>query len=420
MNTIKRILAIMLVAVMAVACYAVSVSAATSQVTVTVSDGSVELPDADKLAKLLDGKRALDATAFSDEDLVAFKNTGFEHTDGVDAAVEATLTFVLDLGEAQAIGGVYMDFFKDSNSMVALPTEVTFEVSLDGKNYYDISSEAGVAIDEEAEENKTATLTSNSTSRIALNVRYIKATVTFKNGWLFISELGVDAGTEGVQAVNPDYAFDYTEHSCLDVGIGVFTGDGSPFDLNTSESGRPFKNAQVMAAEYDEAKQAYKIIFNEVNVWTEEVKGHPTSTLTLEDNQIMIVISTGGVVNADKPEDSLFSIAKWLARGLEIGDYVVLKDGKLSLVPAENFVAVDPGDSSSDESDSASSDETSSEETSSDETSPVDTSSTATSVTASSDDTTSMVPGGDTGIIVFAVLGVLAVIGVAVVVKARR
>ena len=89
-NTTKRIIALVLVAFMVAACMAVGVSAAEPKVSVNVLTGSVEV-SADALAKLADGNRAADATAFSDANLVGFKNTGFTHTDGVDAAVEATV-----------------------------------------------------------------------------------------------------------------------------------------------------------------------------------------------------------------------------------------------------------------------------------------------------------------------------------------
>ena len=89
-NTTKRIIALLLVAFMVAACMAVGVSAAEPKVTVNVLTGSIEV-SADALAKLADGNRAADATAFSDANLVGFKNTGFTHTDGVDAAVEATV-----------------------------------------------------------------------------------------------------------------------------------------------------------------------------------------------------------------------------------------------------------------------------------------------------------------------------------------
>lgn len=63
-NTTKRIIALVLVAFMVAACMAVGVSAAEPKVTVNVLTGSVEV-SADALAKLADGNRAADATAFS-------------------------------------------------------------------------------------------------------------------------------------------------------------------------------------------------------------------------------------------------------------------------------------------------------------------------------------------------------------------
>ena len=91
-NTTKRIIALVLVAFMVAACMAVGVSAAEPKVTVNVLTGSIEV-SADALAKLADGNRAADATAFSDANLVGFKNTGFNHDDGVDAAVDDDVEF---------------------------------------------------------------------------------------------------------------------------------------------------------------------------------------------------------------------------------------------------------------------------------------------------------------------------------------
>ncbi|MBR6554073.1 MAG: discoidin domain-containing protein, partial [Clostridia bacterium] len=90
--------------------------AAEPSVSAKVLDGKLAFDEA-ALAKLIDGNTAANATAFSDAGFVSFENKGFTHTDGVDAAVPATLELVVDLGSVQTITKITLNAFKDSNSM---------------------------------------------------------------------------------------------------------------------------------------------------------------------------------------------------------------------------------------------------------------------------------------------------------------
>ncbi len=299
---------------------------AAADVTAKVLDGSLAYSE-DALAKLADGNDAAGATAFGDAGLVSFENKGFTHTDGVDAAVPATLELVRDLGSVQAISKITLNAFKDSNSMIALP-EVKFYVSIDGVNYYEINSGNLVKAADDAAETTTAALTADFSTRIAVNARYVKAVATFKNGWLFLSELGVTAATEGNYVENPGVGYAYTEHSVPNPGIGIFDSTDGELDLslNDGETGKLFRNAQLIKAKYDAETGAYVVIYSKVNPWPD---GH-TGTETLGEGEILLAISTGGNVGADNN----FSGCKWIARGLTEGDYLVLDNGTVSFYPA--------------------------------------------------------------------------------------
>ena len=339
---------------------------AAADVTAKVLDGSLAYSE-DALAKLADGNDAAGATAFGDAGLVSFENKGFTHTDGVDAAVPATLELVRDLGSVQAISKITLNAFKDSNSMIALP-EVKFYVSIDGVNYYEINSGNLVKAPDDAAETTTAALTADFSTRIAVNARYVKAVATFKNGWLFLSELGVTAATEGNYVENPGVGYAYTEHSVPNPGIGIFDSTDGELDLslNDGETGKLFRNAQLIKAKYDAETGAYVVIYSKVNPWPD---GH-TGTETLGEGEILLAISTGGNVGADNN----FSGCKWIARGLTEGDYLVLDNGTVSFYPANGQL---PG---------------------------------------AEDDTPVT---GDTGILVFAVLAVVAIAGCAVASKIK-
>ncbi len=328
----KKLIALMLTVLMALSVCVFTTAAAEPKITATVTDGSVEIP-AD-LSKLIDGNDGMAATAFSDASLLAFKNTGFAHTEGVDAAVSATVEFVYDLGEVKSLKGLFMNFFKDTNSMVAVPS-VHFYVSVDGKDYYHFNGGNAVAAKADAAETATASLASDAT-RAVVSVRYIKAVATFKNGWFFASELGYVAEDGGVDPAGP---YDYNEGTTVNTGIGIITAAGE-YKLNTLEEGLKFKNAHILVAEKDTATDAYKVIFNHTNAWPD---GHVDAdknelVVKLTEGQILVVTNTGGTVASDA-----FAIPKFIQRGLTIGDYVVLDTDakKISFYPSTHKFASD-------------------------------------------------------------------------------
>lgn len=328
----KKLIALMLTVLMALSVCVFTTAAAEPKITATVTDGSVKIP-AD-LSKLIDGNDGTAATAFSDASLLAFENTGFTHTDGVDAAVSATVEFVYDLGEVKSLKGLFMNFFKDTNSMVAVPS-VHFYVSVDGKDYYHFNGGNAVAAKADAAETATASLASDAT-RAVVGVRYIKAVATFKNGWFFASELGYVAEDGGVDPAGP---YDYNEGTTVNTGISIITAAGE-YKLNTLEEGLKFKNAHILVAEKDTATDAYKVIFNHTNAWPD---GHVDAdknelVVKLTEGQILVVTNTGGTVASDA-----FAIPKFIQRGLTIGDYVVLDTDakKISFYPSTHKFASD-------------------------------------------------------------------------------
>lgn len=314
----KKLIALMLTVLMALSVCVFTTAAAEPKITATVTDGSVEIP-AD-LSKLIDGNDGTAATAFSDASLLAFKNTGFTHTDGVDAAVSATVEFVYDLGEVKSLNGLFMNFFKDTNSMVAVPT-VHFYVSVDGKDYYHMNAASAVNGDS-ADELKTVSL-ETPINRVAVNARYIKAVATFKNGWIFASEIGYklnkdEAAREG--SIDPAGPYPYVDSNSGSYGVGVYTTPGS-YDLSQATDVNKFSNAQIVIATYDAAKGAYVIRYDKVNPWP----GGHTDVITLADGEILLAVNTGGTVPATFEGDSnATSSLKWLLRGMKEGDYVVL------------------------------------------------------------------------------------------------
>jgi len=317
------------------AAFGLAVSAESASVTATVTNGSVKILT-DKLALLCDGNDAASATAFGDAGLVAFENTGFTHTDGADAAVEATVEFVLDLGEAKPIGGAYMTFFKDTASMIALP-ELVFEGSVDGECWYDLNAGGVVKPAADAAEGATATLKADFTTRAVFNVRYVKATATFKNGWIFAGEIGTIAGKDGVAAVELAGPYACEIGKVPSPGIGVFTEGTFDLSSNDSESGLIFKNSQITIAKKD-ASGNYVMSRNDVNPWPDGQSG----TVTLAEDEILIAIATGGTVTGEADKDP-FSSAKWAVRGLFVGDVVVLdeENSTVSFYAAEHFASSD-------------------------------------------------------------------------------
>lgn len=279
--------------------------------------------------------------------------------------------------------------------MIALPT-VKFYASVDGTCFFDVNAGAAVSPAEDAPETAVTTLTTNFSNRVVLSARYIKAVATYKNGWVFVSELYATPAT-AEQGEAPDQNHAYNEHVYAEsYGIVVFDSTDGELDLSNGDTstGKHLNNAQLIKAAFDEESGAYKVIYSKVNPWPD---GH-TGTETLAEGEILIGISSQGTLGSDD-----YSGAKWIARGLTEGDFIVLHDDStLSFHTTAHF-------------ESGNTESTPEESTES-----VESSGLVESSEAVSDTSSTPVQTGDTGMIVFVLLAVLAVAGVSIAVKVRN
>ncbi len=296
-------------------------SGATPSVTAKATVGKVVIPS--NLDVLIDGDKQSAATAFSSSTMAAFKND-FDHTSGVANAPDATVEIIYDLGEVKSISGAYLDAFEDANSMIALP-DVNFQVSLDGVDYYQFNTaENGKKVMTKTGDKVTVEYATDATRSI-LNVRYVKITASFKNGWIFLTEVGVVEVEGGVNPAGP-YAF--TAEIAGNTGSGIFTT--GTFDLSSEAENLRLKNAQIVMAKYDSAKGAYVVTSSKVNPWP---SGH-SGEVTLAKGEIMLAINTGG-----RYIDDYAATPKWIARGLEAGDYIVIDGSNYYMYPASHEFA---------------------------------------------------------------------------------
>ncbi len=421
----KKVLAFLLVAALALS-FAVMASADTPAATTATASDNVEF-NADDVAKLTDGKT---------DEAVVFTNK----TD--DAA---TVEISFDLGEAKTLSAVDFTCAAD-----AKPSTLDVFVSLDGKDYYSVTSEEGSCkVDASAE-----AVTTNFAARIAVNARYVKAKVTFTGKTLSISEIGVTTAAAETKNFDPNHAFGYTVDGTASGTFytAVFTEPGD-YTLNGGDHPKAFTGCQITIATWDDTAKAYKIRFNESNTWDAATSSskHATDTVTLAENEILLAIGTQGNINKENEDDTTYAAAKWLMRGMKEGDWIVLDtDAKTyQLFPAAHeFTGTDtPSSSEPTSSEPTSSEPTSSEPTSSEPTSSEPAASEPTSSEPTASEPTSSEPtasepassapassapassapasssspaAGDSGMLVFAVLGVLSVAGVAVALKVRH
>lgn len=346
----KKLLAVLLVAVLAISCIAVLPASAASAASVTVVKGNVTVSD----------ETATGATLSNPD------------------KKEATADIVVDLGGEKVIGKVTV-------SLEGTATAVAISASMDGKDFYDITAGAGAAIAD-------GVATADFSTRMALKAKYVKATVTFSDETLKVKEIATVAGNADVASFAPNTAFSYLDGDkgdWLEGGytIGVFTKAGD-YDLAKDQDNR-LKGAQITVATYDASIKAYKVDSNTVNPWPD---GH-TGKVTLKDGQILVAIQSQGNINAENADDHASAAAKWLMRGVVPGDYITLNGGALTILPASHKFAADKPDDNKSETPSTN---------------------------EPSKDNTSKVPTGDNGVVLFAVLGLVACAGVAVAVKTRH
>ena len=328
------------------------------KVTAKVAEGSKFIYDENKLAYLADGKAAADATAFNDPRYVSFQNDGFKH--GVDDPVDGTIELIADLGTVKAVAGAYLNLFIDTNSMIGKPTAVHFYGSLDGENWYHISAGGNAKVDGGAEKTESIYMTETTDGiqklngkatniKAIYNLQYVKAVVTIDYGWIFASEFGVFEIAEPAEGsvVNPEGPFAFKYHTTDNIGI-LTSEDVPEGGLDLSQAGT--KTKQLIKAKATDIKGVYDITFNKVNPWVSASDNGHKGTMTLAEDEILIVISAknGNLVQTDGSID-IKSAAKWTARGLTYdadddgvgsGDFVYLDGENLYLYPATKSTPV--------------------------------------------------------------------------------
>lgn len=391
MKQCRKLLAALLCAALVLVPVAAFTAGAAGTASVSATVDNAEAITSDALTKLIDGDTAADATTVSDKMAVIRSS---------DAEKETTVVLTVDLGESKTLGGVSLSAFIDAENGVAAPS-VKVALSKDGKEFYNITAESKPLT--AAETTGAVAKINTDTTRIVTKAQYLKLTVTFTGTSVALTEIAALAGKEGIEAVELDEAYSYSEHLGSDPDIVVLDktdGTNGTFDLtyttpveDRGNGALYLQNSQLIKAVYDETVDAYKVLYSKVNPWP---SGH-TGTETLTDGEILISIVTNGNLNAENASQSRYSCAKWIARGLVEGDYIQLDQNAktLTFYPASHTFPPKPEESSV-----------------------AVTSSTAAAETSS---TASQVPKpGDKGIILFAVIAVLAVAGTAIAVKCRR
>ena len=136
----KKTLAVVLAALLSVACLATIGSAATSASLNADYTGVSLLEDSDNLSVLFDGDKYEDAGAWGSAEkgrIVAFGNANC-----TDADSNTDLALIINLGEEKTISSMTVSFYKEYNVMIgyAETNEVTISSSDDGETFTDVDT----------------------------------------------------------------------------------------------------------------------------------------------------------------------------------------------------------------------------------------------------------------------------------------
>ena len=136
----KKTLAVVLAALLSVACFATIGSAATSASLNADYTGVSLLENSDDLSVLFDGDKYEDAKAWASAEkgrIVAFKNANC-----TDADSNTDLALIINLGEEKTISSMTVSFYKEYNVMIgyAETNEVTISSSDDGETFTDVDT----------------------------------------------------------------------------------------------------------------------------------------------------------------------------------------------------------------------------------------------------------------------------------------
>ena len=136
----KKTLAVVLAALLSVACLATIGSAATSASLNADYTGVSLLKDSDNLSVLFDGDKYEDAGAWGSAEkgrIVAFANANCTNADS-----NTDLALIINLGEEKTISSMTVSFYKEYNVMIgyAETNEVTISSSDDGEAFTDVDT----------------------------------------------------------------------------------------------------------------------------------------------------------------------------------------------------------------------------------------------------------------------------------------
>ncbi|MEG2003007.1 MAG: hypothetical protein RR057_00235, partial [Clostridia bacterium] len=170
-------------------------------------------------------------------------------------------------------------------------------------------------------------------TRTAVTARYIKATITYKNGFFFASELAFETkATTGVFDLSTPT--DVTSINAVPgaEAIAIYK-PGATVDY----SDHTLAMCQFTRVKWDSLKKVFVILENIVNPYP----GGHTGTYLVKDGELAILTSTMG------NDGYAFAGAKWIMRGLVPGDFVYLygneDDGvKLSFIPNDTLSIYTP------------------------------------------------------------------------------
>ena len=267
------------------------------------------------------------------------------------SAADAKTENVLDLGSVKTIVGA--TFTPDNSGL----TSVEFLGSVDGDNYFRLNAEASVAV-----KDGSAVLDLNMAGekhRAFVNVRYIKVTGDDVSGTIVPNEIESEFG------LNP--AGPYTAAGLNDTGYGIafFTAADAPdgFGLNaqdvftSNEKAIKLNSAMITIAKKVDTG-VFQILWNDCNGWSAETgAAHMNSPEGVDgvdyrnekvylaaDQVLMVVMSSGAY---ETKNDEQYSTAKWIIRGMGIGDYLRYNDGTVEYYKVKPAAGTDlPGQES--------------------------------------------------------------------------
>ena len=270
------------------------------------------------------------------------------------SAAAAKTENVLDLGSVKTIIGA--TFTPDNSGL----TSVEFLGSVDGTNYFRLNAEAAVAVKDGA-----AVLDLNMAGekhRAFVNVRYIKVT-----GEPDVSGTIVPTEYETENGMDPAGPYTATGLNETGYGIAFYAAADAPegFGLNaqdvftSNEKAIKLNSAMITIAKKVDTG-VFQIVWNDCNGWSAETGAAHINTpegvdgvdyrdgkvYLAADQILMVTMSSGGYETAN---DGEYSTAKWIIRGMGIGDYFRYNDGTVEFYKVKPAAGTDiPGHETSD------------------------------------------------------------------------